>query len=79
MLAIVYAVVHLLIVHGPDNQMIELNATEISSIREPRKSEGHFHKDVQCLIIMTNNNIVGVTETCQQVTDLLQNAEGRER
>jgi len=79
MIAEVYVALHLLTVHGPGNQIIELNIDAISSVREPRRSEGHFHRDVRCLLIMTNGRIVTVVETCNQINDLLSNAEGQEK
>ena len=54
-------------VHGPGNQRIELNVNEISSIREPRDSEGHFSSEISCVVFMTNGKWVGVTETCEDV------------
>jgi hypothetical protein len=66
------AAVQLLFVHGPDGQMLELNIDQISSIREPRATEGHFHKDVKCIIIMSNNRLVAIVETCNDVLNYLQ-------
>ena len=58
---------HLIFVHGPGNQRIGLNVDEISSIREPRDSEGHFSPDIGCVVFMTNGKWVGVIETCKDV------------
>jgi hypothetical protein len=66
---------HLIFVHGPDNQAIELNIAEISSIREPRKSEGHFHQDVKCLVIMTNGKFIGVIEPCPAVLEKIREVQ----
>jgi hypothetical protein len=61
------AVLVFILVHGPDGQEIELNVSEISSIRQPRETEGHFNKDVHCVIFMTNGKFVGVEESCGDI------------
>ena len=67
---------HLIFVHGPDDQRILLNVEEISSIREPRKgTESHFGPDVHCLIFMTNNNFLGVRESCEDIYQKLKDFE----
>jgi hypothetical protein len=58
---------NLIFVHGPDQQRIEVNTDEISSIREPREAEGHFASEIKCLLFMTNGKFIGVTETCDDV------------
>jgi len=62
----------LIAVHGPDKQKIAVNVMDISSIREPRKSEGHFSSQVGCLIFMTGGKWLGVTETCAQVVEMIE-------
>ena len=65
---------HLIFVHGPGNQRIGLNVDEISSIREPRDSEGHFSSDISCVVFMTNGKWVGVTETCEDVLTKIEHS-----
>ena len=66
-IATALAALQLIFVHGPDGQRIELNVDQISSIREPREREGHFAREVQCLVFMTNGKWIGVIETCDEV------------
>jgi hypothetical protein len=63
------ATVYLIHVHGPDNeQEIEINVAEISSIRQPREgSEGHFSEGVRCLVYMTNGKFISTAETCREL------------
>jgi len=65
------AALHLILVHAPDGQMIEVNPHEISSIREPRESEGHFQKNVNCVLWMTNGKFIGVVEECDAILDMI--------
>jgi uncharacterized protein YlzI (FlbEa/FlbD family) len=58
---------HLIFVHGVDGQEIEVNVEQISTIREPRDTEGHFAKEIQCLLFMTSGKFVAITESCQTV------------
>jgi len=59
---------HLINVHGPDNQLIQLNANEISSLREQRENEeGHFGPNVRCIVFMTNGKFIGARETCPNI------------
>jgi len=68
---------HLIFVHGPDDQAIELNVSEISSIRDKRDVEGtHFAKGVNCIAFMTNGQYIGTRETCEEVLEAIKNADG---
>jgi hypothetical protein len=64
----------LVIVTGPDGQKISINPDEIVSLREPR-GEGHFDKNVHCLIHTGDGRFVAVTETCAEVSRLIQEDE----
>ena len=70
--AVLKLVLHLVPLHGPDNQFIEINPQEIVSLREPRDTEQHLHPDVRCLVLTTDGKFVGVTETCQRVEELIE-------
>src|SRR6516164_6841324 len=52
----ILVLLHLIQLHGPDGQIIDVNANEVSSLREPREgSEGHFPNGTKCIISMTNS------------------------
>jgi hypothetical protein len=72
------AALHLILVHGPDGQNIELNVNEISSIREPRQVEGHFAKNVHCLIFMTNGKLIAAIEECPVILDEIKVVENND-
>lgn len=63
---------NLVILSGPDGQIIRINPSQVVSVREPRNIEGHFHKDVHCLIHMADGKFVAVTESCDIVRQLLE-------
>jgi len=65
------AAVHFIVLHGPDGQEITINIAEISSIRQPRETEGHFNAQVRCLLLMTNGHMNGVVEPCIEVIKLI--------
>jgi hypothetical protein len=76
--AVVLVVLYLIFVHGPEGQEIQLNVNEISSIRQPRESEGHFSPEVHCLVFMTNGKFAGTTETCREVVGKIAQVEKQE-
>jgi hypothetical protein len=70
---IIVAIV-LIIVTGLGGQVISVNPAEIVSLREPR-GDGHFDKDVHCLIHTVDGKFISVTETCDIVRKEIDNAE----
>jgi hypothetical protein len=66
-----FLALNLIVVHGPNNQYLEINVDEISSIRTPQAS-GHFPRGTHCLITMTNGNFNAVQETCDAVDRLIK-------
>jgi hypothetical protein len=74
--SVLLALLHLIVVHGPDNQTIELNVNEISSIREIRDvEEAHYAKDANCIVFMTNGKFIGTREECVEVVRKVKEAE----
>jgi hypothetical protein len=58
---------------GPDGQVIIVNPDQVVTVREPRHGvDGHFHKDVRCLLHMTDGHFVAVVDPCAVVRDLLE-------
>ena len=68
---LLWAALNLIVLHGPNNQYLEINIDEISSIRVPRAVD-HFHKGTRCLITMTNGRLNTVMETCDMVDQLIK-------
>ena len=66
-----FMTLHLIVLHGPNNQYLEINVDKISSIRVPQAS-GHFPKGTHCLITMTNGNFNAVQETCGVVDQMIK-------
>ena len=69
------AVITFITAHAADNKLVQLNVAEMSSIREPPISEGHFDKDVHCVIVMTNSKLIGVIESCREIIQKIKGAE----
>jgi hypothetical protein len=67
---------HLLVLHGPNGQEIDVNPNEITSLREPRQgSDEHFAKGVRCLVRMTDGNINTVVEECRAIREMIEAKE----
>ena len=66
-----------ILVHGPGQLEVSVNTGEISSIRQvlhgKDEQSGLHHKDIKCLIVMTNGKFIGTTETCLDVIQLIAN------
>lgn len=58
---------------GPDKQMVEVNPSEITMIRQPRHDHReHFAPGTRCLIFTADGKYIAVIETCRQVNDMLK-------
>jgi len=63
--------------HLPNGQEIDINAHEISSVRDVRAdADHHFAKGTKCLVTMTNGHINTVTEDCDVVRLMLKAISG---
>lgn len=69
------AELHLVHIRGPNEQFIELNINEISSIRKPRANEEHFAKGTRCLIFTTDGKFISALDTCEQIIEGIKKAE----
>jgi hypothetical protein len=65
------AVLHLVILTGPDGQVIQVNPDTVITVRPPRGNE-HFHPEIKCLIHTADGKIVTVTEDCDTVRERLE-------
>jgi hypothetical protein len=72
---LVVAEVQWVTVHAPDGHAIEVNPKEISSIRDRSESEGHFHRDVACVLSMTNGKFIAVIEPCKAIVEMIEGAK----
>jgi hypothetical protein len=66
MSAAVIMALHLVVLHGPDGQLIEINPEEVISLRSPH-IEGHVHHAINCLIYTSDGKYLGVVEECADV------------
>jgi len=71
---------HLITVHAPNGDEMQLNSAEISSIRQPRDSEtiSHFGPNVHCVVVMSNGRFIGTVEDCSIIISLLTKS-GKEK
>ena len=72
---------HLIALHAPNGQIIEINPSQVSSVRtvqDQAVKNRHFAPATRCIVVMTNGNFTAVTETCEEVDKLLANADGKE-
>jgi hypothetical protein len=71
-LAQVLFAMHLVVLTGPDRQIILINPDEVVSLREPRSNEGHFTKGIACLVFTGDGKYTAVMETCAVVQQKLE-------
>lgn len=62
---------------GPDGQRIDVQTSQITSVREPRSVE-HFAPGVKCILHMTDGKFVTVIEPCETVRERIGDVENRE-
>jgi hypothetical protein len=68
--------VNLIKLTGPDDQLIEINPSQIVGLRTPRKGsdDHHFHASVKCLVFTADGKFNAVVESCTEVRTLLEEA-----
>jgi hypothetical protein len=66
-----YVLLHLLRLHTPGGQEIDVNADTIVTIREPRTEEEHFPKGAKCILNMADGKFNLVVEECREVRRLI--------
>jgi hypothetical protein len=59
---------------GPDGQVIELNPGTVATLRTVRDAD-HFARGTRCIVFTTDGKNVNVSETCQKVHELLEQAK----
>jgi len=70
---------HLIILHGPDGQIIAVNPLEVITVRTPRgEIQKHFHSSTKCLVFTADGKFVAVTEECQVVRERIEEDGGDE-
>lgn len=62
----------LITLHGPTGARLDINGDSVTSIRDPHAmSEGHWGKNVHCVIIADGSGAIAVMETCDEVREAL--------
>lgn len=56
--------------HGPGNQLLEINPDEIVSLRMPQSTE-HFAPGVRCIVNTADGKFSTVQEDCDTVKHLI--------
>jgi hypothetical protein len=69
--AVTEIVLDLLLLMGPEHQIILVNPSQVVSMRTPRRHE-HFGKGVRCLINTVDGKFIAVIQPCQEVKGLLR-------
>jgi len=57
---------------GQDGQAIIIDSAQVATIREPPAMAKRFHKDVRCLVHLTDGHSIAVIEPCAVVHELLE-------
>ena len=74
LLQIIAAAFRLITVHGPGGEEITLNIDEISSIRQVltgNEDDSAFHRNVKCVVVMSNGRFIGAKESCLDIVHLI--------
>ena len=61
--------------HGPTGQRIEVNPTEVSSLREPFDASvknHHWAEGTKCIMVMSNGGLIAIAEDCQTAVEKLK-------
>jgi hypothetical protein len=70
------AAILLVTLHAPGGQPVYVNPSGVSSVRAPQTvSKHYFAKGTRCALLMTNGQIIAVTEDCDEVLARLQEKE----
>ena len=66
----------MMLLHGADNQAYYVNIDQVTSLRAPMPVDlqKSFAPGTNCIVVMTNAKFLAVTETCEQVYQLIQSA-----
>jgi hypothetical protein len=71
--AALIAGISLVELHSPNGQRIEINPSQVSSVRQPVDIGGHqWGKGTHCILVMGNGGFIAVTERCEDVRSKLQ-------
>lgn len=66
-------------VHGPDGHSISINPDHIVAMHETdRPNTDKYLVDVACIINTTDGKFASVTETCDQVREMIKRLQQRE-
>lgn len=58
--------------HGPQGQRFYVNPQQITTVREPLRTDmGYFGTGARCVIVMTNGKFVAVRDDCDTVRRLV--------
>ncbi|WP_028164109.1 hypothetical protein [Bradyrhizobium elkanii] len=70
-------VLRLVLLHGPDGHEIALNPEQITTMRAalPSGQNKYLTGDARCMISTSDGKFVSVVETCDQVRQLIEDAE----
>ena len=63
---------------GPTGGRVDINADEISTIRDSTKigEGGHYGPGTHCVLVLTNGHAVPVQEDCDRVRELVRGRTG---
>jgi hypothetical protein len=70
--SLVIAAIVLIELHNPSGAPIEINPTEVSSVRAPLDTGRHWGANTRCILVMSNGRVNAVIEDCATVLHKLQ-------
>jgi hypothetical protein len=70
-----FVLLYLIRLHTPEGKEISVNSAGVVTLREPRMGEEHFPKGAKCILNMADGKFNLVTEDCETVRRLIEEAE----
>jgi hypothetical protein len=65
----------IIVLHSVEGHEIDINPAEITSMRASKGEGEFFTPGVYCMVSLSDGKFVTVSETCEQVRDLIKREE----
>ena len=76
-LAYAIAAYHLLVLHGPGGQVIQVSPEEVVSLRTPRGETEHLQKGIRCIVNTTDGKFSALVEDCDTIRLMIEDERNK--
>lgn len=70
-----FVAVELIVLHSVDGRSVAINAhqvTRLTQARDGTNANKQLHKDVRCVVNLTDGSYIGVVEECSTIEELVK-------